>query len=158
MKHLPRATAEKTNPIKANFRAWPPAERRPRVTSHETRFCKTNPICKNAKQTETYVQKGLMKQLPHATAEKTKPICKNAKTNLTPCLKMTYENNQLFPPPPKQIGACLATLFGGRSLPAVGRRRSLRASFPGTLNPRTRIAPNSKKRSILGWNRRVQKC
>jgi hypothetical protein len=26
-----------------------------RVTGHKHRFCKTNPICKNAKQTETYV-------------------------------------------------------------------------------------------------------
>jgi len=45
----------------------------PRVTGHETRFYKTNPICKNAKQTETYAQKGFMKHLPHAIAEKTKP-------------------------------------------------------------------------------------
>jgi len=108
MKQLPRATAEKTKPIKANFKArrpangqglakGGPAERIPpthnhrvqshgpalrspqdeggsRAKSHETRFCKTNPICKNAKQPESYVQKGLMKHLPRATAEKTKPI------------------------------------------------------------------------------------
>jgi len=67
-----------------------------RTTRHESRFYKTNPIFKNAKRTETYVQKGLMKHLPRATAEKTKPICKNAKTNLTFCLEMTYENNHLF--------------------------------------------------------------
>jgi len=75
-----------------------PCEARRAKEDHKSRLCKTKPIYKNAKQIETYVQKGLMKHLPRATAEKTKPICKNEKMNLYPCLKMTYENNQLFPP------------------------------------------------------------
>jgi len=51
---------------------------------------------------------------------------------------MTYENNQLFPPPPKQIGACLATLFGGRSLPAFRSE----AEIPACLwrGPNIRLA------------------
>jgi hypothetical protein len=68
-----------------------PSEARRAKEGHEHRFCKTKPICKNAKQPQTYAYKGLMKQLPRATAEKTKPICKNEKMNLTFCLKMTYE-------------------------------------------------------------------
>jgi hypothetical protein len=82
-------------------RACPPKpEGRRRVTSID--FEKTKPICKNAKQPQTYAYKGLMKQLLRETAEKTKPICKNEKTNLTPCLKMTYEEKYPLRRPEKQ--------------------------------------------------------
>jgi hypothetical protein len=59
-----------------------------------------------------------MKQLPRETVEKTKPICKNEKTNLTFCLKMTYEEKCPSTDPknkPNQtqfsIGACLGCGF-----------------------------------------------
>jgi hypothetical protein len=89
-------------------------------STNQTLLCKTKPICKNAKQPQTYACKGLMKQLPRKTAEKTKPICKNEKTNLTPCLKMTYEEKYPLRRPEKQtqsnpISKSIGERFSSRS-------------------------------------------
>jgi hypothetical protein len=87
-------------------------------STNQPLFCKTNPICKNAKQTETYVHKGLMKQLPRATVEKTKPICKNAKMNLNLCTEMTYEGKCPLRPTQKQTQS--------KPIKPEAQRRSLR--------------------------------
>jgi len=86
-------------------------------------FCRQSVILQNKpnlKKCETALILCLQKIYETATPRncrknkaKTKPICKNAKMNLNPCSELTYEDNRRFPPPPKQIGACLATLFGG---------------------------------------------